>query len=272
MIGKEADRGFAKDIYFRLKQQKQKPIVALHTIFWMTNFRVSNFYSPPSMIKIWSRKSCRCRLLLLLFTPSKCLDIFFTEFFSESSSSFDEIPSTLKIIGSLGTDETVTVVFEWRSGNDLGLKTSPALESRIRGCAWTPFRISVSGNDSGKSSPSPSGIFKFPLAAVAVALLCPFDVAWFFWFWSCGTGSIWTLTQKRRQFWRHSVDVDDVDDVSWRSFHPSLAMPFANDWWRSVAEPAAVDVVGSEISRADLSMATRWALTYSYVVMPMALM
>ena len=168
MIGKEADRGFAKDIHFRLKQQK--PIVALHTIFWMTNFRVSNFYSPPSMIKIWSRKSCRCRLLLLLFTPSKCFDIFFTEFFSESSSSFDEIPSTLKIIGSLGTDETVTVVFEWRSGNDLGLKTSPALESRIRGCAWTPFRISVSGNDSGKSSPSPSGIFKFPLSAVLATL------------------------------------------------------------------------------------------------------
>ena len=78
------------------------------------------FDHSPSMIKIWSRNSCRCRF-----------ESFFDEFFS-IGSSFSEIPSTLRIIGSRGTadagpDPEVVVVdvggngAKVRIGESLGL-------------------------------------------------------------------------------------------------------------------------------------------------------
>ena len=215
------------------------------------------------MMKIWSRNSWRW------LTRSKRFESFVVEVFS-TWSSLSEIPSTLRIIGSLGTAETgpepeVVVVTggkgaEVRIGESLGLgrPTSIFWSWRLR-LMCCPFGTGEArDSDSGRSSLlSPSGTFKFP-----------FKPTGSFW----GTGSIWTLTQKRRQFWRHSVAADDVDDANvlmsmalpLPTFQPSLAAvtPLAAVW-RSVADPAAVDVVGSDISRADLSTATRWARTYS---------
>ena len=186
---------------------------------------------------MWSRNS------LGRLTLSKCLLTFSMSLTATSSSSnFRETPSTLRISGNRGTVETLGIA----TGGGRGLYRL-SLSVRSRKLFGIPFRIGESF-----SGWSPSGTFRLPGGG------CPFKFVRF----EGGAGSIWTRTHNRRHFCGHS----EVSDPS-SSFQPSSAAPFAV-WLTAVlpgatASPPVVDVVGSDISLAVRSSATRWARTYS---------